>query len=475
MPDYGVVAAAMLFIAFCDLLRDIGIGSTLVQLPKLSVTDQRTGFTLVLFTSALIFAGVHVVAPFFAAFMRIPDVESVLRVLSFIIVVQAVSTISQGLLLRDLRARQVMTIEIAAKFCAYSSLGIGMAYLGYGYWALVAASLGEAGLRSLAFTVAARPQLRPAFDGPSFRRLTSVGSGFALSRLINFVALRADVTVVGRYLDTASLGIYSRAYRLMSLPADLYGKVADRVVFPAMAQVQGDPRRLRNAYLRGIRLTALLGMPITVLLCILAPEIIAVLLGPKWSAVVPVFFALSTATYFRLSARVSGSLLRATASTRAMVLTQVLYVVLTVVGASLAVPHGLLVVGAAISVAVVSLYLLITWYACRVAGVTLPVFAAAHLHGLILGVAFGATTFLIVWGLRDMHLPAIRILATIGVILALLGLVLMINKPRSLLGEEGVTLAVRMQNSLVALNRRSRGPGDRAGIHSQKPRSTELQ
>ena len=454
--DYGVVAAAMLLIALCDLLRDVGIGSTIVQLPKLTAIEQRTGLTIVLVTSLLIFACAQMGAPLFAGFMHIPEVEPVLRVLAFIILIQAISTISQGLLLRDLRARRVMAIEIASKFIAYASLGIGLAYLGYGYWALVAASLFEALLRSIGFAMAARPVLRPAFDRPSLRRLTSLGSGFALSRIINFVALRADVTVVGRYLDAASLGIYSRAYKLMSMPAELYAKVADRIVFPALAQVQADAVRLQRAYLRGIHLTALLGLPMTVMLCLLAPEVVAVLLGDKWSAVVPVFFALSAATYFRLSARVSASLLRATASTRAMISSQVVYATLTIVGSLLAVPHGLVAVGVTISAAVLGHYLLTTWYACRVAGATLRQMGGAHRHGLLLSVVAGSVTFPVLLALRDMEIPAVIVLLSVSLVLGVLGLVLMLGKPRILLGDEGVDLATRVHDGLAALGRRTR-------------------
>lgn len=451
--DYGTVAAAMLFLALCDLFREIGIGTTIIQMPKLSLIDQRTGFTLVLLTAFAMFAASQLLAPFFADFMGMPQLSVVVRVLSIIIVIQAFSSIAQGLLLRELKVRYVMGSEIAAKFLAYATLGIGMAWAGYGYWALVAASLLEALLRSILFTAFARPSLMPHLDRESARRLLGTGSGFAASRIINFIALRADVTVVGRYMDAASLGLYSRAYKLMNMPTDLYSKVADRVVFPAMAKVQGEPARLKAAYLRGMSLTSLFGLPLTVVVFALAPEIIEVLLGHKWMGVVPVFSVLAIGTYFRLSARVSGSLLRATASIRDLVLGQVVYATLTVGGSLYAVQYGLPAVGAAIGLAIFGWFALITFQACRAASVSPGELLRSHKHGLLLAILTGVATFAVVLAGRHVGMAPILILAAAGCVLAVIGILMLVKKPSFLLGQDGMQFALHAQGALLKLRR----------------------
>ncbi|GAA0740591.1 lipopolysaccharide biosynthesis protein [Ideonella azotifigens] len=445
--DYGIVAAAMLFLALCNLLREVGIGATVVQLQQLSKRDQRTGMTLVLMSAVLLFGVAQACARAFADFMHLPAAEGALRFLSLIIVIQAFSTVAEGLLLRRLQVSRVMKAELGAKMLAYTGVGIGLALAGAGYWALVGAMLAEALLRAVALIWLAKPELTPLLDRECARRLLGTGGGFTASRVLNFIALRADVTIVGRHLDAASLGLYSRAYKLMSMPTDLYAKVADRVVFPAMARVQDEPERLRTAYLRGVQLTALMGLPLTAAVFLLAPDLVAVLLGPQWTAVVPVFSVLAIGTYFRLGARVSGSLLRAKGAVRELVISQAFYAVLTIGGSLYAVRHGLVAVGMAVGLAIVLWFVLITVQACRAVGVSVGAFLAAHGHGLLLGAVLGVALWSLRYGLHRLEVPAPAVLLAAGAALALLAGLLVAWPRAALLGRDGATLAGQVQGA----------------------------
>lgn len=453
--DYGIVGAAALFLSFCDLLKEVGIGSTVVQLPRLSVKDQRTGFTLVIISGLAIFGFSQAFAGTFAHFMRIVELSDVLHVLSFIILIQAFSTISQGLLIRDLRIGTLMMTEIVSKAIAYSTVGIGLAILGYGYWSLVFASLTDAAIRSVSLAVIARPSMRPSLDRESAKRLLHVGGGFTISRIINFVALRADVTIIGRYMDAASLGLYSRAYKIMSLPNDLYTRVADRVVFPAMAGVQEDRVRLKGAYLKGIGLTALVGIPLTVTIFALSREIVFLLLGGHWVQVIPVFSALALGTYFRLSARVSASLLRAKAAVSQMISSQVFYALATIAASLLAVPYGLVAVGMAISASIIAWYVVISWQTCRITDASLTEFVTAQRHGIYCGAILAAALLPTIWLARENGLHTLVVLIIAGAICAVFTGLMILVRPLPLIGAEGAELAEHIEERVLRLVRRA--------------------
>jgi O-antigen/teichoic acid export membrane protein len=458
--DYGTVAAALLFLAFCDLMREVGIGATIIQLPKLSVIDQRTAVTLMFVISIVIFGIAQLGAAPFAGFMRNPAVESVLRVLAFVIIIQSISTVSQGLLLRDLKVRRVMQAEVGARFLAYSIAGIGMAVAGYGYWALVGASLCESFLCMIALASMARPVLKPQIDKASAKHLLSLGTGFAASRIVNFIALKADVTIVGRYLDAASLGLYSRAYKLMSMPTDLYSKIADRVVFPAMAKVQLEPVRLRSAYTRGISLTSLFGLPMTVTLLLLSSDIIAVFLGPRWGAVVPIFTALAVGTYFRLSARVSSSLLRATGSIPQMVSAQFFYAVLTVGGCLFAVRYGVVAVGAAVGIAITLWFVFTTVLACRIVGVSFMAFLRLQKNGAILAAITGVAVLAAKLLIGVFFVSSFVVLAGVMLEMALIGAVLIVRSPVWIVGTDGKELISHLRAAIANLRSRRTEDGN---------------
>ena len=105
----------------------------------------------------------------------------------------------------------------------------------------------------------------------ALRHLLTYGAGFSLARIANCVALRGDQLVVGRWLGADALGIYSRAYCFVGLPANLFGTVVDRVIFPAMAMVQKDRQKLAEAYSRAVGLVAMTTIPLSAVLFALAP------------------------------------------------------------------------------------------------------------------------------------------------------------------------------------------------------------
>jgi PST family polysaccharide transporter len=108
------------------------------------------------------------------------------------------------------------------------------------------------------------------------------------------------------------LGIYSRAYQLLAQPANLIGNVADKVLFPSMSRIQDEQERLARAYVVVNSLVAVLAVPLSVLLFVLAPEVVDILLGSNWSAVTLPLQVFAVVLLPRTAYKISGSLTRAT-------------------------------------------------------------------------------------------------------------------------------------------------------------------
>jgi PST family polysaccharide transporter len=451
--EFGVVAAALVFIQFAKLFVEIGIGATIVQLPDLTRADVRTAGTLVALNALLFFALAQLLAPIVAAGFAIPQVENALRVLAFVFLFQAIGIVPENLLVRRLDAPRVMIAEMASKLLGFGGVGALCAYLGMSYWSLVIGALTEAFIKAVTLALIVRPPIRPMWNRTSVRRLLTRGVGFSFSRVLNFLALSADKMIAGRLLGAAALGIYGRAYALMSIPADLYARIGERLVFPALAVHQENPERLRRAFLTGTSLTAAIGMPLSVVLVILSPEIIGFLLGPRWTAVVAPLTILVAASYVRLGAKISGSLLRATGSIRALVWTQAGYAGAVTIGCILAAPFGVNALAWAVSAAATAFFVLISAMACRRTATSLPAFASAHVQGALLCLLIGSTLFAFAALLRAAGLPDVVILLAAGSLLGLMGATLVAIGPAWLLGRPAFRLASDIR---VALQRRLR-------------------
>jgi PST family polysaccharide transporter len=297
------------------------------------------------------------------------------------------------------------------------------------------------------------PRFRQFTDRRAFRELMYFGGGFTAARIANYIALNGDNMTVGRFLGPSALGYYGRAYSLMSAPAYGFGTVLDAVLFPAMAKVQDDPRRLSATYRRGVALIALLVLMPSLAIILLAPEVIHVALGPRWTAVIAPFQILAIGMLFRTSYKMSDSITRSTGAVYRRAWRQALYAVLVVGGAWIGQHWGITGVAWGTLAALTVNFLMMAQLGLDVGHLTWSDFGRAHEPAVYLTMAcapviWGATTLLRQWGL-----PPVSIV--IGVSLLALGtaLLLVFRAPAIFLGQDGRWMLETMRNFIGKLVR----------------------
>jgi O-antigen/teichoic acid export membrane protein len=94
---------------------------------------------------------------------------------------------------------------------------------------------------------------------------------------------------LGRFWGADAVGLYGRAYQLSNLPIDNLNSAVGEVAFSALSRVRNDPPRFRNYFLKGYSLVLVMTIPITIAVALFAPELISVLLGPKWKDAASIF------------------------------------------------------------------------------------------------------------------------------------------------------------------------------------------
>jgi PST family polysaccharide transporter len=197
-----------------------------------------------------------------------------------------------------------------------------------------------------------------AADRNEIRQLLSFGTGLSMAQVANYFALHSDNLVVGRWLGAGALGIYGRAYHFLVMPANLIGNMADKVLFPAMSSVQTDHVRLRRAYFRTVGIIAMITLPLSGALIVLAPEIVQLVLGPQWSDVVAPFRILAISLVFRTGYKISDSLVRATGAVFRSAWRKVIYAITVFAGAWIGHHWGLVGTAVGVSCAISLHYLL---------------------------------------------------------------------------------------------------------------------
>ena len=445
--DFGVVSAALVVISFSLNFSHLGLGPAVVQRPNLEPRHISTAFVASLGFGLLVAAAVWAAAPAIAQFFRMDQLTPVVRALALIFPVSGLATVPESLLQRELRFRLLANRNVVAYGVGYGVIGLGLALLGAGVWALVAAQVSQVVLLTLIIVRAAPPLPRARPTWASLVELLEYGVGLSVARLGVIAASQGDNFVVGRWLGAVALGYYSRAYQLMSVPTTLLGDVLDKVLFPTMARMQDDPRRLASAYLHGTASVALVTLPAGVLAAVLAPELIAVVFGSRWEGLVPPFQVLALGMMFRTSYRMSDSLTRATGKVYRRAWRHTLFAALVFLGAWLGHYQGLTGVAVGVLGALFLTYLMMAHLSLSVAGISWSSFAHAQLPGVRLALAVGAASLAAVEGVRHVGLPPLVGLAAGSVAGIGMGVLAAWLAPTLTLGEYGI----RMRDMLRAL------------------------
>jgi O-antigen/teichoic acid export membrane protein len=367
--DFGVVAIAFVVLGFVQPLGDLGIGSAVVQRRRLTVRHLRAAFTFSTLVGVAVAVGLALISPVAALIMRDARVTPVLRVLATGFAVQGIAVVAGALLRRRLDFKRLFFIDTASYVLGYGVVAVSLAVLGKGVWSLVWGGLFQGLFSSVAQLAVARHSLRPLLAGREVRELLHFGVGAGTSTWINYLAVNADNFVVGRMLGAASLGLYARAYTLMNLPYTYAASVMSGVLFPAFAQMQADPARLRRAYLMLTQVTALVAAAAMGTMAIVAPHLVRSLYGAKWVGVVAPLQVLCAAGYFRALYHIGGIVAQSVGLVYSDLRRQVLYATLVVAGALVGSRYGLTGVAIGVSVAIVSMFAATGQLALRITGV----------------------------------------------------------------------------------------------------------
>jgi len=122
------------------------------------------------------------------------------------------------------------------------------------------------------------------------------GGTLTLNGLVMYIATNFEKVLLGRFWGADAVGIYGRAYQLVSIPNDNLNSAASGVAFAALSRLKDDPSRFKSYFLKGYALILSLTVPITATCALFAGDMISVFLGPKWKSAVTVFRLLAPTT-----------------------------------------------------------------------------------------------------------------------------------------------------------------------------------
>ncbi len=279
--DFGTVAAASTVLPFFFLIADLGFAAYIVQVKDADRRMLSTAFWFSLIAGVLLCAVMVAIAPLLGVVFHDERVTPVLQSLSLWVVLTAFGSVPMALLRRRMQFR-ILALQGAVAAVIAQVVAMAVAFAGLGVWALVAQSLVAPAVTTLLAWITSRWRPAMLFSWREFRVMAGFG-GQVLG--VEFVAmLRAwgEAAVISGTLGIAALGYMSIAQRLVQVVQDLTGSAIVPVTTVAFAKIREARDRLRDAYLRAVRMTyAVLSLPLTVI-AVTAPLVVPIVFGDGW-------------------------------------------------------------------------------------------------------------------------------------------------------------------------------------------------
>lgn len=286
--DFGLQGMVLAATGFLGLFQDAGLGSATIQRPEVTDEQISTLFWINAAVGIILTVICAALAPLLVAFFHEPRLYWLTVVSGVAFVFNGLASQHGALLAREMRFGTLANIGVVT-FVVSSGTGIVMALLGCGYWSLVGMVLSSSiyGAAAVWFAIPWRPG-RPHRKCGVLSML-HFGGVATCNSIVVFLAWNTEKLLLGRFWGAGALGLYGRAYQLVTLPVQQLNSAVTTVAFPALSRIQHDAERLARSFLRGYSLLVSLTMPVTITCALFADEIVRIVLGPKWAMAAPIF------------------------------------------------------------------------------------------------------------------------------------------------------------------------------------------
>ena len=284
--DYGTIALVTVFTAILQVFVDSGLGTALIQKKDADDLDFSSVFYFNFAMCLLLYAGMFIAAPYIAIFYEDMTLTPVIRVLSLTIVISGVKGIQQAYVSRNMLFKRFFFSTIGGTvFSAF--LGIGLAYAGYGVWALVAQQLSNTIIDTLILWITVKWRPQKEFSWKRLRTLFSYGWKLLASSLLDTVYNNLRNLIIGKMYSSADLAYYNQGDKFPKIIVTNINTSIDSVLLPTMSNEQDDRKRIKSMTRRAIKTSTYVMAPLMMGLAFCAESIVKIVLTDKWMPCVP--------------------------------------------------------------------------------------------------------------------------------------------------------------------------------------------
>ncbi len=295
--EFGTIAILNVFISISHVLISTGFASAIIQKSDLTETDKSSVFYMGMGISAVLYILILIFAPFVADFYNRADIEPVLRAYAIVIVIGALVSVQNALVRKEMHFKVTMWKGIITVI-VQGFVGVPMAFMGYGVWALVVSYIVGQTVSAVYMWIVVKWKPKLLFSWSSVKSMFKFGSNVLLSSLFNTVYTDIRALIIGKVYSSETLAYYDRANLLRAYIFDTTVGAVSTVALPTLSKVNDNLEKVKNGLRRIVRINMFVGTPLRVGTILVAEALILTLLTEKWAECIPFLQIICLTTIF---------------------------------------------------------------------------------------------------------------------------------------------------------------------------------
>lgn len=367
--DYGIIAMPTIFLAFAQVLIDSGFANALIRKPDLSEKDLSTAFYFNILVGFVCYVILFLSSPLIADFFKTPILSKLLKVTALVIFINSLGIVQQALMTKRMDFKTQAVISAISTF-ASGAIGVWMAYSEYGVWSLVFQQVSAAAIRVMLLWICGHWKPLKIWSNESFHYLWSFGNKVVIIGFLDTIYNNIYSFVIGKLYNAKDLGNYTRAQQFADLPINNLSGIIQRVTLPLLSEIQDDNIRLSPIYLRLIRMTALLIIPLMLGLAAMANPLIVALLGEEWIGCVLLFQILCIARIWTPFNSINGNLLQVKGRTDLQLKLEIVKKIVITIVLACTIFGGVVSLVSGFAICTLIAFIINTYYTKRMIGVS---------------------------------------------------------------------------------------------------------
>lgn len=283
---YGTIAIVTVFTSILQVFVDSGLGNALIQKKNADDLDFSTVYYFNIFICLILYAIMFFCAPLVAGFYNDNSLVPVIRVLSLTIVISGIKNIQQAYISRTMQFKRFFFATLGGTIGA-AVIGIVLAYMGYGVWALVIQQLFNASVDTIILWMTVRWRPQREFSFQRLKGLLKFGSKLLFSSLLETLYNNVRQLVIGKMYSTSDLAFYNRGKQFPDLFITNINSSIDSVLLPTMSKEQDNREKVRELTRYSIKISIYIMAPLMMGLAFCAEPVVRLVLSDKWVECIP--------------------------------------------------------------------------------------------------------------------------------------------------------------------------------------------